>query len=104
MAIKLHLFDSAAVTRSVLTGATITAPCGLTKAVTRDDVEAAVDPANSVCKRCMVAAGEVGRKSGITIHKAEGWTKHLEREARKKVWGYTVTTSSAVAWSFPLAG
>lgn len=109
MSKKLHIWDAGDVTRSVLDGVRVTALCGLTKRIRREEVDKNVRDVK-VCRGCQDAQAELARKHDVLIRKRSGWVGHLEAEARSattasfRIEGSTRTWSSSGDWTFPLAG
>lgn len=83
---KGHLHASADVVRSVLKQERITAACGETRVLTREDI---IDDDNyKVCQACITAAGRDNEE--YTVLSPRGWTALLE-----KVW---LAEHSPQAW------
>lgn len=101
---KLHIYDAADVTRSVLEGVKVTANCGLKKVLRREDIDDAMNSPRGTCAGCLQVVGEEARKRDVLLAKPEGWTRHLERQAAP-VYTFRMSSNSAT-WSatFPLAG
>lgn len=95
---KCHIYEAEQVVRSVLLGKTATAQCGVTKILTREDIDTAAGRA--ACKACMQALS-VDREE-FTIASPRGWTSLLERWVTAMltppVGSYTVTASYPIKW------
>lgn len=111
MSKKLHIWDSEALTRSVLDGVPIEAACGFTKVVSREDVDKAATSDLRTCKGCASAIAEMTRTTDVHLNQRSGWAVHLERQVRREravKWSFTITTGSPTNWGYtsdwPLAG
>jgi hypothetical protein len=100
---KVHIYDRSSIVTSVLRGTKIAALCGLSKVLTKQDVEDAAK-SKKVCKACALAVADMGKREGATLHQPQGWVKLLEAETIDRLTQPTVRVSSVRTWDYPLAG
>lgn len=99
---KCHMYEPEQIIRSVLLGEKVTAECGESKVLTREDVEAA--GGDAPCKACLRAANQTHDE--YTIQSPRGWTVLLERWAKSNLeqrrssgpFTYTVNFSNPKSW------